>query len=44
MEYLYYDLGTLSHAMTDPTFPFVFNASADFKGSIARAGINFKFD
>ncbi len=43
-EYLYYDLGTLSHSMTDPNFPFVFNASADFKGSIARGGINFKFD
>jgi outer membrane immunogenic protein len=44
VEYLYYDLGTLSHPMTDPNFPIVFNASADIKGSIARAGINFKFD
>jgi outer membrane immunogenic protein len=43
-EYLYYDLGTLSHAMTDPNFPYVFDASADVKGSIARAGVNFKFD
>jgi outer membrane immunogenic protein len=43
-EYLYYDLGTLSHSMTDANFPSVFNASADVKGSIVRAGINFKFD
>jgi outer membrane immunogenic protein len=43
-EYLYYDLGTLSHAMTDPFFPAIFNASAGLKGSIARAGLNYKFD
>ena len=43
-EYLYYDLGTLSHSMTDPFFPaFIFNASADIKGSIARVGLNYKF-
>lgn len=42
-EYLYYDLGTLSHSMTDPFFPAVFNASANLRGSIARAGLNFKF-
>ena len=43
-EYLYYDLGTLTHTMTDPNFPFVFNASADVKGNVVRAGINFKID
>lgn len=42
-EYLYYDLGSLSHRMTDPFFPAVFNASADLKGSIARAGINYRW-
>ena len=42
-EYLYYDLGSLSYRMTDPFFPAVFNASADFKGSIARAGINYRW-
>jgi outer membrane immunogenic protein len=42
-EYLYYDLGTLSHSMTDPFFPAIFNASADIKGSIARVGLNYKF-
>jgi outer membrane immunogenic protein len=44
-EYLYYDLGTVSHTMSDPNFPgTVFNASADLKGSIARAGLNYRFD
>ncbi|MES2194729.1 MAG: outer membrane protein [Pseudomonadota bacterium] len=43
-EYLYYDLGTISHAMTDPQFPAIFNATADLKGSIARAGLNYKFN
>jgi outer membrane immunogenic protein len=43
-EYLYYDLGTLSHLMKDPFFPATFNASADIKGSIARVGLNYKFD
>jgi outer membrane immunogenic protein len=42
-EYLYYDLGTISHTMTDPVFPAIFNASAPIKGSIARAGLNYKF-
>ena len=42
-EYLYYDLGTVSHLMTDPFFPATFNASADIRGSIARAGLNYKF-
>jgi len=43
-EYLYYDLGNISHSMTDPNFPgTVFNASAGLKGSIARAGLNYRF-
>jgi outer membrane immunogenic protein len=43
-EYLYFDLGGLSHQMTDPEFPtIIFNASADFKGSIARVGLNYQF-
>lgn len=43
-EYLYFDLGSLSHAMTDPNFPLTnFNASAPFKGSIARVGLNYQF-
>jgi outer membrane immunogenic protein len=42
-EYLYYDLGSLSHVMTDPSFPAIFNARADLKGSIARAGLNYHF-
>src|ERR1700688_2350188 len=43
-EYLYFDIGSLSHTMTDPNFPaIIFNASADFKGSIARAGVNYHF-
>jgi outer membrane immunogenic protein len=42
-EYLYYDLGTISHGMTDPFFPATYNASADVKGSIVRGGLNYKF-
>jgi outer membrane immunogenic protein len=42
-EYLYYDLGTLSHTMTDPTFPSIFKAAAQLKGNIARAGVNYHF-
>jgi outer membrane immunogenic protein len=42
-EYLYYDLGSISHLMVDARFPAVFNASADIKGNIARAGVNYKF-
>lgn len=42
LEYLYYDLGSLSHTMTDvPSF--AFTVSQDFKGHIARAGVNYKF-
>jgi outer membrane immunogenic protein len=44
-EYLYYDLGNISHGMADPNFPTTtFNASADLKGSIARVGLNHRFD
>jgi outer membrane immunogenic protein len=43
-EYLYYDLGSSSHLMTDPFHPStIFAARADFKGSIARAGLNYHF-
>ena len=42
-EYLYYDLGSLSHLMTDPNFPSVFNARADFTGHIAQLGVNYRF-
>jgi outer membrane immunogenic protein len=41
-EYLYFDLGTISHSMTDPFFPAIFTATADLKGSIARVGLNYK--
>ncbi|OAF06993.1 hypothetical protein AYJ54_18200 [Bradyrhizobium centrolobii] len=42
-EYLHYDLGSISHVMTDPFFPAIFNASADLKGNIARVGLNYRF-
>jgi outer membrane immunogenic protein len=42
-EYLYYDLGSLSHLMTDPNFPPIFNARAAFTGHIARLGVNYRF-
>ena len=42
-EYLYYDLGSISHSMTDPFFPAAYNASANLKGSIARIGVNYRF-
>jgi outer membrane immunogenic protein len=42
-EYLYYDLGSLSHLMTDPNFPSIFNARANFTGHIARLGVNYRF-
>jgi outer membrane immunogenic protein len=42
-EYLYVDLGTLSHNMTDPNFPFeLFRASIALKENIVRAGLNYK--
>ena len=44
-EYLYYNIGNLSHAMVDPFFPAtIFNASAGLKGSIARGGLNYRFN
>lgn len=43
VEYLHFDLGTLSHAMIDPSFPFVFNAQAKFEGDIVRVGVNYLF-
>ncbi len=42
-EYLYFDLGNISHAMVDSRFPAVFNATAELKGNIVRAGLNYKF-
>jgi outer membrane immunogenic protein len=43
-EYLYYDLGDVSHAMFDPAFPaFSYVAKAKFDGHIARVGLNYKF-
>jgi outer membrane immunogenic protein len=42
VEYLHFDLGSLSHRMVDPAFPFVFNASANFRGDIVRVGLNWK--
>jgi outer membrane immunogenic protein len=43
-EYLYYDLGSLSHTMFDPLFPTtLFNATAPLRGNIVRAGLNYRF-
>lgn len=43
-EYLYVDLGSISHLMTDPNFPAtVFRAEVPFQEHIARVGINYKF-
>jgi outer membrane immunogenic protein len=42
-EYLYFDLGSLSHTMTDPVFPSIFNAKAQLNGNIVRAGLNYHF-
>jgi outer membrane immunogenic protein len=44
-EYLYFDLGNLSHLMTDPrpAFTSVFDASANLKGSLALASLIYKF-
>jgi outer membrane immunogenic protein len=42
-EYLYYDLGSHSHNANDPVFPnTVFGSSADFRGSLVRAGLNYR--
>jgi outer membrane immunogenic protein len=45
-EYLYYDLGSLSRSLGDTNgrFPTTFQTySADFKGSIVRVGVNYRF-
>jgi len=44
-EYLYYDLGSLSYSYLDSQ-PVVgeYNASANFRGSIVRVGLNYKFN
>jgi outer membrane immunogenic protein len=42
-EYLYYDLGSISHTMVDARFPAILNASDELKGSIVRAALNYKF-
>jgi outer membrane immunogenic protein len=45
-EYLYYDLGSISQTLTDPRFPpgpFIAQ-SINFKGSIARVGVNYLFN
>ena len=43
-EYLYYDLGSVSHLMTDPAFPAaVYSARAPYRGNIARLGLNWHF-
>ena len=43
-EYLYYDLGELSHTAFDPGFPIdLIRSSAEFKGSVVRAGLNVGF-
>lgn len=47
IEYLYYDLGEISHTYVDTRTPigslFVFGASANFSGHVARIGLNYKF-
>jgi len=43
-EYLYYDLGSVSHLMTDPAFPStIFRARAPLTGNIMRAGLEYHF-
>jgi outer membrane immunogenic protein len=44
VEYLYYNLGTLSQQILDPRTPNAFIAqSVEFKGNIVRAGLNYRF-
>ena len=43
VEYLHFDLGTVSHTMIDPAFVFRFNAQAGFEGDIVRVGVNYLF-
>ncbi|HEY4140828.1 MAG TPA: outer membrane beta-barrel protein [Pseudolabrys sp.] len=46
VEYLYYDLGSVSHTAVDPrdTPPGVpvFGSSANYRGSVVRVGLNYK--
>jgi outer membrane immunogenic protein len=48
IEGLHYNLGTLTNKYDDPTAPLgnyaSFSSSADFKGSILRFGLNYRFD
>ncbi|MBR0828974.1 porin family protein [Bradyrhizobium manausense] len=50
LEYLYYDLDSVKYTFFNPLFPFTpgpdrgFDASANFRGHIARVGLNYKFD
>ncbi len=41
IEYLHFDLGSVSHPMTDPGFPFVFTARAGLEGDVVRVGVNY---
>jgi outer membrane immunogenic protein len=43
-EYLYYDLGSISHLMADPNYVgTVFNASEPLRGNLVRVGLNYRF-
>lgn len=43
-EYLYYDVGTHSQALTDPSFPAAaLNQQVAYHGNIVRGGIDYKF-
>jgi len=43
-EYLYYDLGKISHSMADPYYPgTVFDATEPLRGDIVRVELNYKF-
>ena len=43
-EYLYVDLGGLSHNMIDPNFAGeLFHASVPLRENIVRAGLNYRF-
>ena len=43
-EYLFYDLGTISHTFADPAQPAqLLGTSVRLNGNIVRAGINYKF-
>jgi outer membrane immunogenic protein len=44
VEYLRYDLGSLSHDIVDSRFPTsIVTQSVDFKGNIVRGGLNYRF-